>query len=216
LSNFFKNYKRIASILGILVIVYLIYNVALNPIIQFIDPQKRNLPEFSSNILSNLPSFLQTIIIALVVVLLLALVLVFVIGYVAFTGWKYRQGIPWTFRLLIAFVLGVLALLIAIPIAILVTPFVAIVIAVVVLWFVLRNVSKKVGPIYHAITVEQAVEAAKKEHESNFGSVNEIREAQLKDKAWIVKISYFEGPKDSLVEYRVDASTGAVKEWRKL
>jgi len=221
LFDIFRLYKRAASAAGILIIVYVIYTIGIDPLVRFFNLGS-SLPSLGWRVFEQLPQLIAYALLIVTIIAVAIILLVFFTGYVVFTGWKYREGIAWPFKILIAFILGVVVFFLASPISLAITPIPALIVSAVTIWFCLRTVSKKIGPPVPSVSIDQAVATAKKSLSldvlgEQIGSEQmSVKQAVQKGKTWIIRLGYQKAGKDIAVEYKIDADTGAIREWRQI
>ena len=207
--DFFKFFKRVGNLAAVFFTLYITYQLGLSPLFSYFGI---TLPAQAQGI----PESLGTIAMWLAILSLALILTVLGIGYLVFTGWRYRRGIPWPFKVIIALVLGILVFSFAAPISMLVKiPLVPTITSVVLLWIALRTTSKYVGPIAKTVSAEQAVQIARQLHTSVIGSAEaEVTELILDKTDWRVRVRYKVNEEERMVEYKIDLQSGEVKGWQ--
>ncbi len=142
--------------------------------------------------------------------------LVFILGIGVLTGWRSKPQLPLKTRLLAAFPIGILTLLVsgafsaAIPI-----PILPIILSAALLWSLLRFASQEIMRDKHNIlSVDQAEEAAVKFWESRNPSSDKPSPAGavLDGNRWIITLLN----QDQTGQIDVDTATGIVSGWRQI
>mgnify|MGYP001773718435 CR=1 FL=1 len=204
--NFFGLMKRVWTLAAVVSTFYFIYQLVFSPF-PYIVPHA----PFQVNSIGEL---LWATIILLTILSLAMVSIIFGVGYLVFTGWKHRSGIPWPFKLVLAFLLGILVFALAAPISLIVkVPFAPTLASAVILWVALRVTSRQITPSMRGISLDQAINKVRQTHIAlSGGRVIEVKEATLDGTTWLVKIQDENG---GGFEYRIDANAGEVRGWRR-
>jgi len=142
--------------------------------------------------------------------------LVFVLGIAVLTGWRSKPGLPLKTRLLAAFPVGILTILVsgafsaAIPI-----PILPVILSAGLIWALLRFASEEIMRDKHKILgVDEAEEAAVKLWQSRNRSTGKPSPtgAVLDGNRWI--ITFLNGGTTGQID--VDTTTGIVSGWRQI
>ena len=159
---------------------------------------------------------LKLLLVIITTLLAIIIGLVFILGIAVLTGWRTKPRLPIKIRLLAAFPVGILTLLVsgafstAIPVPILPT-----ILSAGLLWSLLRFASEEIMRDKHDIvSVDQAEEAAVKFWRSRRLSTSKPSStgAVLDGNRWIITLLNGE----TTGQFDVDTQTGIVSGWRQL